>query len=523
MAFLLVISSIVASVMGMLLVQSPRVLASEFMMESGVSTSVYQIPYPVSDGCERYFVNGISMDRTLFCKVLQFFHGYPCIFENSGGSDGCHWDNSFTGLSVKASRKLLKEEQKEEYPNLKDGQNHDRIAKEDKKSFASPKNIGIVLTGTFVLCCGVLCPCFYRKRRRTVQKALVKEQQSVHSSSIEVMSSAPEKIPPSPLRVPPSPRYSPSPKLKRLGSVHLNMSQVVRATRDFSPSLRIGEGGFGTVYKAQLEDGHIVAVKRAKKEIFENSRTDFSSEVELLAKIDHRSLVKLLGYVDHGNERIIITEYVGNGTLREHLDGVHGKVLDFNQRLEIAIDIAHGLTYLHLYAEKQIIHRDVKSTNILLTESMRAKVADFGFARLGTLGTEQTHISTQVKGTVGYLDPEYMKTYQLTTKSDVYSFGILLVEILTGRRPLEAKRPPEERVTIRWAFTKYSDDKILETLDPLLDETVDVEIVVKMFELAIQCAAPVRADRPDMKLVGEQLWAIRADYISQKKDKARFP
>ncbi|CAK9329651.1 unnamed protein product [Citrullus colocynthis] len=522
MAFL-VMSSIIASITVALLVQSPGVFASEIMMESEI-TSGNQIPCSVSKGCELYFMNGIPVDRTVFCKLLRFLHGYPCIFENSGGSDGRRWDNSFSGMKVKASRKLLKEELKEEYINLKDGQDVHQRAEEDPKSFATTKAIGIAVTGTFVLCCGVLCPCFYRKRRRSVKKLSEIEQQSVHlASTIEATNSAPEKILASPLRVPPSPRYSSSPKLKRLGSVHLNMSQVARATQDFSPALRIGEGGFGTVYKAQLEDGQIVAIKRAKKEQFESSRTDFGSEVELLSKIDHRSLVKLLGYVDHANERIIITEYVGNGTLREHLDGVHGKVLDFNQRLEIAIDIAHGLTYLHLYAEKQIIHRDVKSTNILLTESMRAKVADFGFARLGTLSTEQTHISTQVKGTVGYLDPEYMKTYQLTTKSDVYSFGILLIEILTGRRPLEVKKPPDERVTIRWAFNKYSEDKILETLDPLMEETVDAEIVVKMFELAIQCAAPVRADRPDMKLVGEQLWAIRADYISQKKEKTRLP
>ncbi|XP_034223659.1 calmodulin-binding receptor-like cytoplasmic kinase 3 isoform X2 [Prunus dulcis] len=336
------------------------------------------------------------------------------------------------------------------------------------------------------------------------------------ASSFEV-NSAPEKIPASPLRVPPSPRFSISPKLSRLGSVHLSLSQIAKATRNFSQSQQVGEGGFGTVYKARLDDGQLVSIKRAKKEHFENLETEFSSEVELLAKIDHRNLVKLLGYVDEGNERLIITEYVPNGTLREHLDGQHGKILEFNQRLEIAIDVAHALTYLHLYAEKQIIHRDVKSSNILLTESMRAKVADFGFARLGPMDSEQTHISTKVKGTVGYLDPEYMKTYQLTPKSDVYSFGILLIEIITGRRPVELKRSVEERVTLRWAFKKLNEGRTVELVDPALEKVVDAEVVVKIFDLAIQCAAPVRADRPDMKSVGEQLWTIRADYLRSVK------
>ncbi|KAJ9688758.1 hypothetical protein PVL29_014420 [Vitis rotundifolia] len=253
------------------------------------------------------------------------------------------------------------------------------------------------------------------------------------------------------------------------------------------------------------------------KELFENLKTEFRSEVELLAKIDHRNLVKLLGYVDKGNERLIITEFVPNGTLREHLDGQRGKILDFNQRLEISIDVAHALTYLHLYAEKQIIHRDVKSSNILLTESFRAKVADFGFARLGPVDAEQTHISTKVKGTVGYLDPEYMRTYQLTPKSDVYSFGILLIEILTGRRPVELRKSTDEKVTLRWAFKKYNEGNVVELVDPLMEEVVDTEILNKMFGLAIQCAAPIRSDRPDMKSVGEQLWGIRMDYVKSVK------
>nr|ACN25202.1 unknown [Zea mays] len=266
------------------------------------------------------------------------------------------------------------------------------------------------------------------------------------------------------------------------------------------------------VYRAVLPDGNVVAVKRAKKDQFAGPRDEFSNEVDLLAKIDHRNLVRLLGFTDKGNERIIITEYVPNGTLREHLDGQHGRVLDFNQRLEIAIDVAHALTYLHLYAEKTIIHRDVKSSNILLTDSYRAKVSDFGFARSGPSDTEKTHISTKVKGTAGYLDPEYLRTYQLTPKSDVFSFGILLVEILSARRPVELKRTPEERITIRWTFKKFNEGNTREILDPLLEDHVDDEVLEKLLSLAFQCAAPTRDDRPTMKEVGEQLWEIRKEY-----------
>nr|UKD60038.1 soluble kinase-like 1 protein [Centaurium erythraea] len=369
----------------------------------------------------------------------------------------------------------------------------------------------------FLLFCGIMCECFPSKKRSTV-RTVVEEQQSMESSSSMETSSAKDIVPPSPLRVPPSPsRFAMSPFHDKVGSPHLSMSQMVRATHHFSESMKIGEGGFGMVYKGQLPNGLVVAVKRARKELFENLQNEFRSEVELLAKIEHRNLVKLLGYVDRGNERLLITEYVPNGTLREHLDGVRGKVLDFNQRLEICIDVAHGLTYLHLYAEKPIIHRDVKSSNILLTERMRAKVADFGFAKLGDAESEKSYYSTKVKGTIGYLDPEYMKTHQLTAKSDVYSFGILLLEVLTGRRPVELHKPAQERVTLRWAFNKYKEKNVVEILDPLMKETVDKKIIRKMLRLAISCAAPTKSDRPDMKTVGEQLWEIRTDYVTNRR------
>lgn len=502
-----------------LLLQLPLTLGSDLVVWSKYC-GADQISSISSSGNELFYINGNLVDKDLFSKAVKYYYENHYIFEGRLESDNnCKLDLQSvdsTAVDAKVGRKLLQGGIKEEY-----------IERDGKKTLLTPKMTTVAVPAGLVLCCGLLCSCFRAKRKQTDANVLAKEPssiRSVHSHEVNPgfdkipasplrVPGSPLRVPGNPLRVPASPRISLSPPVNRIGSVHLSMSQVTRATQNFSSSLQIGEGGFGTVYKARLHDGQIVAMKRAKKEHLRNLQNEFSREVELLARIEHRNLVRLLGYVDRGNERIIITEYVPNGTLREHLDGKYGKILDFNQRLEISIDVAHALTYLHLYTEKQIIHRDVKSSNILLTESMRAKVADFGFAKLGPVDTEETHVSTQVRGTVGYLDPEYMRTYQLTPKSDVYSFGILLLEILTARRPVEVKRPIEERVTIRWAFRNYNEGNIVGLVDPLMDEVVDVEVLTKMFGLAFECAAPTRADRPDMKQVGEQLWAIRMDYV----------
>ncbi|PIN02695.1 Serine/threonine protein kinase [Handroanthus impetiginosus] len=500
-------------------VQLPITSASR-LLKHGKACGTIHIGHLDDPSHELFYIDGILVDRYFFCKALIDYHKRHCFITQNVRNRYC---GSLDKSRLLEEKKSLKTVVRGGYSGIDNDKTSPHGKEKYDNSLLKPKMLTVAAPAFFLVCCALLCPCFQARKRDNGHTVLSKEPVSTDSVSslemtpaLEKYTGSPSRVPPSPLRVPPSPsRFSMSPKLNRLGSIHLNMSQVARATLNFSPSLRIGEGGFGTVYKAELPDGQVVAIKRARKEHFESLRTEFRNEVELLAKIEHRNLVKLLGYFEKGNERVIITEYVPNGTLREHLDGLKGKILDFNQRLEIAIDVAHGLTYLHYYSEKQIIHRDVKSSNILLTESMRAKVADFGFARLGD-DNEKTHVSTKVKGTVGYLDPEYMRTYQLTNKSDVYSFGILLIEILTGRRPVDLKKPPEERVTIKWAFRKYGEGRLLEMVDPSMNEAIDKEILAKMFNLAIQCAAPTRADRPDMKAVGQQLWGIRMDYLKSE-------
>ncbi|KAH8516848.1 hypothetical protein H0E87_004984 [Populus deltoides] len=302
------------------------------------------------------------------------------------------------------------------------------------------------------------------------------------------------------------------------GSVNFTMEEIYTATRNFSPTFKIGQGDFGTVYKGRLQDGTAVAIKRAKKSVNDKHLgEEFQSEIRTLAQVEHLHLVKFYGYLEHEDERIVLMEYVPNGTLREHLDCMHGNVIDLAGRVDIAIDVAHAVTYLHMYTDHPIIHRDINSSNILLTENFRAKVADFGFARLAAdRDSGATHVSTQVKGTAGYLDPEYMRTYQLTEKSDVYSFGVLLVELMTGRRPIEPKREIKERLTAKWAIKKFAEGNAIVILDPKLERTAANNLALEnILELALQCLAPGRQSRPSMKKCAEVLWSIRKDYKEQ--------
>lgn len=296
------------------------------------------------------------------------------------------------------------------------------------------------------------------------------------------------------------------------GSTKFSLPQIQKATKNFSPNFKIGQGGSGTVYKGQLADGTLVAVKRAKKNVYDKHMgREFWNEIETLQRIEHLNLVRFHGYLEFGGEQLIIVEYVPNGNLREHLDCINGKILEFSLRLEIAIDVAHAITYLHTYSDHPVIHRDIKSSNILLMNNCRAKVADFGFAKLAP--TDSSHISTQVKGTAGYLDPEYLRTYQLNEKSDVYSFGVLLVELVTGRRPIEPKKAIIERVTTKWAMENFVEGNAIQTLDPNLEATDAINLAVeKLYELALQCLAPTKRNRPSMKRCAEILWSIRKDY-----------
>ncbi|KAE8665804.1 Calmodulin-binding receptor-like cytoplasmic kinase 2 [Hibiscus syriacus] len=279
--------------------------------------------------------------------------------------------------------------------------------------------------------------------------------------------------------------YSNARKESGPGNMKFTMDEILKATRNFSPAFKVGQGGFGTVYKGRLDDGSLVAIKRAKSCVYDKHLgAEFQSEVTTLAQVEHLNLVKFYGYLEQGDERILVVEYVTNGTLREHLDGVHGKELDFAARLDIAIDIAHAITYLHMLA------------------------AD--------MDSGATHVSTQVKGTAGYLDPEYLRTYQLTEKSDVYSFGVLLVELVTGRRPIESKREHKERITPRWAMKKFTDGDAISALDPCLEPAARTNLALeKILELALQCLAPRRQSRPSMRSCGEVLWSIRKDYREQ--------
>lgn len=290
----------------------------------------------------------------------------------------------------------------------------------------------------------------------------------------------------------------------------LPLAAVQEATNNFSEDLVIGSGGFGKVYKGVLKDETKVAVKRGSSQS-QQGLVEFRTEIEMLSQFRHRHLVSLIGYCNEQNERIIIYEYMEKGSLKKHLLGISDApcCLSWKQRLEICIGAARGLHYLHTGSAKAIIHRDVKSANILLDENLMAKVADFGLSKTGP-DIDKTHVSTAVKGSFGYLDPEYLIMQQLTEKSDVYSFGVVMFEVLCGRPVIDPSLPREKVNLVEWVMNQER-STIEEIADPRLVEIhkesgqTKSESLQKFLEIANKCLAEHGINRPSM---GDVLWHL---------------
>ncbi|KAH9310901.1 hypothetical protein KI387_025936, partial [Taxus chinensis] len=279
-----------------------------------------------------------------------------------------------------------------------------------------------------------------------------------------------------------------------------------RATGGFNKESEVGRGSYSVVFKGILSDNRVVAVKRAVLSA-DRQRTDcneFYREVDLLSRLNHAHLLNLLGYCDHKGERLLVYEFMSHGTLHEHLHGNINPKLSWTRRVTIAVQAARGLEYLHGYACPPVIHRDIKSSNILIDEDHNARVADFGLSLLGPADSS-TPLDELPAGTLGYLDPEYYRLHYLTTKSDVYSFGVLLLEILSGRKAIDMQYEEGSGNIVEWAVPLIKSGQIELILDPDLEPPLNFEALFRIAKVAYKCVKMQGKNRPSMDRVTTQL------------------
>lgn len=433
---------------------------------------------------ERFLQKKVPLNRTVFGSYEVLYISYPGIPSppSLGSSEGSGPSTSAAGLPVSAN-----------------------IV--SKNQGMSPRIIVIIALSAFVILLvfigAVFCLVKWRKVRKPSSAV-----GPVFTSSINKRSGVGSILSSSMASSTSVSLMSTMAATSILSVKTFSFAELDKATEKFSSKRILGEGGFGRVYRGTMEDGTDVAVKLLTRGS-QNGDREFIAEVEMLSRLHHRNLVKLVGICIEQQTRCLVYEVVNNGSVESHLHGPDKKgPLDWDARMKIALGAARGLAYLHEDSNPRVIHRDFKASNVLLEDDYTPKVSDFGLAREATEGSH--HISTRVMGTFGYVAPEYAMTGHLLVKSDVYSYGVVLLELLSGRKPVDMSQPQGQENLVTWARPLLASREGLKQLvDPSMAGKYDFDDVAKVAAIASMCVHPEVTHRPFM---GEVVQALKLIY-----------
>ncbi|XLR24306.1 hypothetical protein HN51_070810 [Arachis hypogaea] len=422
------------------------------------------------------------------CGHNASLNEFICFCRNNQQTYGGICSNSSLSQSPTLSAPIPSEPLSSPYPGPLNYPDHSAKDAGKRRKWILVVIVAAAVVGLFALAMALL---FYKRRKKTSYGMSYTQPRSLSSDPSS---------------------WKDTEKGSQYFGAHLfTYTELEEATNFFDPSRELGDGGFGTVYYGQLPDGRCIAVKR----LYENNYRrveQFMNEIEILTRLRHKNLVSLFGCTSrHSRELLLVYEYIANGTVADHLHGNRAKAgtLPWHIRMNIAMETATALAYLH---DSEIIHRDVKTNNILLDSNFVVKVADFGLSRL--FPNNVTHVSTVPQGTPGYVDPEYHECYQLTVKSDVYSFGVVLVELISSLPAVDITRHRHEINLSTMAINKIQNQALHELVDKNLGFDSDLKVrkmINAVAELAFQCLQSSKDMRPSMQEVVDTLKDIQSD------------